>query len=190
MRKIVSFMHTSVDGFVGGPNGEMDWICTDDEVFAYSGRVAAQADAALHGRITYGMMEAYWPTAADQADASKHDKEHAAWYNSVQKIVISRSMEEANTKRLLVINKDVVANVRDLRSSAGGNVVIFGSPSTTKFMLGEKLVDELWLMVNPVLLGSGITYLDGSRGRQQLELLSADRLSNGVVAMHYTIRHG
>jgi dihydrofolate reductase len=66
-------MHVSLDGFVAGPNGEMDWIKVDNELFEYAGERTRQADTALYGRKTWEMMEAYWPTAADKPNPSKHD---------------------------------------------------------------------------------------------------------------------
>ena len=76
MRKIISFMHVSLDGFVAGPNGEMNWIKVDEEIFDYVGKRIGESDTALYGRVTYDMMEGYWPTAGDGPDASKHDIEH------------------------------------------------------------------------------------------------------------------
>ncbi len=63
MRKIISFMHTSLDGFVAGPNGEMDWIKANEEIFDHVGKRISEGDTALYGRVTYQMMENYWPTA-------------------------------------------------------------------------------------------------------------------------------
>ena len=73
MRKIVLFMHTSLDGFTAGPNGEMDWIIVNEEMFDIAKEQTEQADTALYGRVTYQMMDAYWPTAGDKPGASKHD---------------------------------------------------------------------------------------------------------------------
>lgn len=86
-------MHLSLDGFVAGPKGEMDWIKTDEEIFDYVGKRISQGDTALYGRVTYQMMESYWPTAADQRTATKHDIEHSAWYSKVHKVVLSKTME-------------------------------------------------------------------------------------------------
>ena len=77
MRNIISFMHISLDGFVAGPNGEMNWIKVDEEIFDHIGRRISETDTALYGRVTYQMMENYWPTAGDGPDASKHDIEHS-----------------------------------------------------------------------------------------------------------------
>src|SRR5215208_6430556 len=98
MKKLVLFMHASLDGFVAGPNGEMDWIKVDDEMFDYAGRETNEADTALYGRVTWEMMEAYWPTAANQPAATKHDIEHSEWYNKVTKVVLSKSMQGRNLK--------------------------------------------------------------------------------------------
>jgi dihydrofolate reductase len=73
MRKVILFMHTTLDGFVAGPNGEMDWINVDDEMFDFAGKQTNQADTALYGRVTFEMMNGYWPTAGEQPNASKHD---------------------------------------------------------------------------------------------------------------------
>ena len=85
MRNLIFFMHTSLDGFVAGINGEMNWINVDEVLFDFVATMTAQADTALYGRVTYEMMQSYWPKAGEQPDASKHDKEHSAWYNTVSK---------------------------------------------------------------------------------------------------------
>jgi dihydrofolate reductase len=63
-------MHISLDGFVAGPNGEMNWIKVDEEIFDHVGKRVGQTDTALYGRVTYDMMEGYWPTAADKPNPS------------------------------------------------------------------------------------------------------------------------
>src|SRR6266550_7411877 len=115
MRKIVLFMHTSVDGFVGGANGEMDWINVDEEMFEYAGKETDEADTALYGRVTYEMMESYWPTAADQPTATKHDIQHSRWYNSVRKIILSRTMRGENLKNTTIIEENIPNEINKLK---------------------------------------------------------------------------
>ena len=86
MRKLVLFMHTSLDGFVAGPNGEMDWINVDEEIFDHAEQRTHKADTALYGRVTYQMMESYWPTAADQPAATKHDIDHSGGITKSQRL--------------------------------------------------------------------------------------------------------
>ncbi len=81
MRKLVLFMHTSLDGFTARPDVAMDWVHVEEEMFEAAGQRTREADTALYGRRTYELMQSYWPTAANQPNATKHDIEHAAWYN-------------------------------------------------------------------------------------------------------------
>src|ERR1700751_2203962 len=92
MRKIIVAMHVTLDGFTAGINGEMNWINLDEKLFDFVGNLTDSADMALYGRITYEMMNNYWPTAGQKPNASKHDVEHSTWYNNVTKIVLSKTM--------------------------------------------------------------------------------------------------
>src|SRR5882757_8216785 len=158
MRKLVSFMHVSLDGFVTGPNGEMDWILVDEEIFDYAGYRTNEADTALYGRVTYDMMEGYWPTAADQPNASKHDIEHSAWYKKVDKVVLSRSMNGKKLPNTIIVKDNISEEVSRLKRAVGEEIIIFGSPSATNTLTQENLVDEFWIFVNPILLGQGIPF--------------------------------
>lgn len=97
-------MHTSLDGFVAGLKGEMDWIKFDDALFDFVGTMTDDADTALYGRVTYEMMQSYWPTAGEKPNATKHELEHSAWYNKVSKIVLSKTMNDAGLHNMHVIN--------------------------------------------------------------------------------------
>jgi dihydrofolate reductase len=185
MRKIVLFMHTSTDGFAAGPNGEMDWIHVDDEIFEYAGNETDKADAALYGKTTYQMMEGYWPTAADQPNASKHDVQHSNWYNSVPKIVLSRSLKSDPSKNLIVISDNLAGEINKLKQQPGKNIIIFGSATAVRSLLKENLVDEFWLFVNPVVMGAGLSFFDGVKNRLVLKLISSRAFASGVVCLHY-----
>src|SRR6476661_7654374 len=104
MRKLISFMHISLDGFVAGPNGEMGWIKVDEEIFDHVGKRIGEGDTALYGRVTYQMMENYWPAAGAKPNASKHDIEHSAWYNKIHKVVLSKTMEEEGLANTTIIS--------------------------------------------------------------------------------------
>ena len=185
MRKIVSFMHVSLDGFVAGPNGEMDWIIVDEEIFDYAGDRTDHADTALYGRVTWQMMEGYWPTAADQPGATKHDKQHSAWYNKVPKVVLSHSLKNTNLKNTTVISDNLVSEINKLKQAKGKEIIIFGSPSAVHALAHEDLIDEYWLFVNPVLLGQGIPMFKNLKNKIQLNLEKAHPFPNGVVCLHY-----
>lgn len=185
MRRIVLFMHTSLDGFVAGPNGEMEWINVDAEIFDDAAARTANADTALYGRVTYEMMQAYWPTAGDQPDASKHDVEHSEWYNRVQKVILSHSMKGADLPNTTIIDANVGDEIRKLKAREGQEIVIFGSPSAAHALMAENLIDDYWLLINPVLLGQGIPLFKDIQTRIKLELAGTKVFTSGVVMLHY-----
>jgi dihydrofolate reductase len=190
MRKLVLFMHVSLDGFVAGPDGEMDWIHVDDEIFDYAGARTNAGDTALYGRKTYQMMEAYWPTAGAQPGASRHDREHSAWYNKVTKVVISRTMKDVDLPRTRIVSGDLGREIGALKQAAGKEIVIFGSPGAAQSLMAEDLIDDYWLFVNPVLLGRGIALFQGAQRKASLALTESQALGSGVVCLHYTRKSG
>jgi len=185
MRKLIFFMHTSLDGFVAGPNGEMNWIKVDDELFDFVGTMTDQSDTALYGRVTYQMMENYWPTAGDQPNASKHDIEHSTWYNKVPKVVLSRTLNESDLKNTKVFNDHLAENINQLKQQEGKNIIIFGSPSASNSILKVGLVDEFWIFVNPILLGQGMPLFKDITQSIHLRLIESKTFNNGVIALHY-----
>lgn len=185
MRKLVFFMHTSLDGFVAGPKGELDWANIDDELFDFVATMTAKADTALYGRVTYEMMQGYWPDAGKKPNASKHDKEHSAWYNNVSKIVLSRTISNEGLVNTTVIGDQLADNINKIKNQSGKNILIFGSPSASHSLLSQGLIDEFWLFVNPVLLGEGIPLFKGVTERTKLKLIETKTFSCEVIALHY-----
>jgi len=185
MRKLIFFMHTSLDGFVAGLNGEMDWIKVDDAIFDFVGTMTEQADTALYGRVTYQMMESYWPTAGEKPNASKHDIEHSIWYNNVSKIVLSKTIKEIGQNNTKVISENIPDNINKLKQQEGKNILIFGSPSASNSILNKGLVDEFWIFVNPILLGQGIPLFKDISERVKLSLIETKTFDIGVIALHY-----
>lgn len=164
MGKIISFMHISLDGFVAGSNGEMDWIKINDEIFDFVGKRISTGNTALYGRKTYEMMEGYWPTAADKPNASKHDKEHSKWYSKVHKVVLSQSLKNAKLANTTIISERLSEEINAVKQQTPNDILLFGSPTATHALIQQNLIDGYWLFVNPVILGKGIPlFKDGSR---------------------------
>jgi dihydrofolate reductase len=178
-------MHTSLDGYAAGPNGEMDWIHVDEEIFDYAGNRTNESDTALYGRITYELMESYWPTAADKPDASKHDKEHSAWYSKVDKVILSKSMQGQHLKNTTIISDNIEERINELKQNEGKEILIFGSPSAAHSLMQLDLIDEYWLFVNPLLLGKGIPVFSNIKAILKLKLIASHSFSSGVVCLHY-----
>jgi len=187
MRKLILLMHTSLDGFVAGPNGEMDWIRFDEELADYVGKITDIADTALYGRITYEMMESYWPTAAESPAATKHDIEHANWVNNALKIVFSRTLEKTDWKNTMIIKDDIAEKIAEMKNEPGKNLLLIGSASITHVFMQHNLIDEYWINVNPVLLGEGIPLFKNISDRVNLKLMQAKTFDHGVVGLQYEV---
>jgi dihydrofolate reductase len=185
MKKVVQFMHVSLDGFVAGPKGEMDWIIVNEDPFEYSNERINQSDIALYGRVTWQMMDYYWPTAPDKPNASAHDIEHGNWYKKVDKIVLSKTMKSDPAKKIQVVGSNLVKEINEIKSRPGKEIVIFGSPSAGHALAQLGLVDEYWLFINPVLLGQGMPMFKGLKDLTKLKLLKTHEFKSGVVALNY-----
>ncbi|MBS1682291.1 MAG: dihydrofolate reductase family protein [Bacteroidetes bacterium] len=188
MRKLISFMHISLDGFVAGPNGEMDWIKHNEELFNYVGRRIGEGDTALYGRVTYQMMESYWPTAGDKPTATKHDIEHSKWYKNVQKIVLSKTMKGAGVANTTIISDNLSYRINEIKQQPGNDILLFGSPTATHSLFQLDLIDGYWLFVNPIILGQGIPLFQDVKDKIKLKLLPTTRqLSIGVTELNYLV---
>jgi dihydrofolate reductase len=185
MRNLIFFMHASLDGFVAGPNGEMDWINVDDAMFDFIATMTDQADTALYGRVTYEMMQSYWPKAGEQINATKHDIEHSAWYNKVSKIVLSNTINETELNNTKVIGDQLLDNINKIKQQEGKNILIFGSPSASQSLLNQGLIDEFWLFVNPIILGQGMPLFKNITGTTKLKFVESKTFAGGVIALHY-----
>ena len=186
MRKIIVAMHTTLDGFTAGNNGEMNWINLDEKLFDFIGKLTDGADMALYGRKTYEMMDSYWPTAGQRPNASKHDIEHSHWYNNVTKIVLSKTMTSKGRDKTVIINNNIDEEIKKIKSVGEKNIMIFGSASVVHFLFQENLLDELWLFVNPVVIGNGIPMFKGISEVKKLKLIQTKQFSNGVVGLNYS----
>jgi dihydrofolate reductase len=190
MRKIISFMHISLDGFVAGPNGEMNWIKVDEEIFDFVGKRIGEGDTAMYGRVTYQMMENYWPTAADGPNPSKHDIEHSKWYKKVHKIVLSKTLKEEAMTNTTIISDNISDRIKDIKQKSNGGkneILLFGSPTATHSLIQLNLIDGYWLFVNPIVLGKGTPLFSDIKEKIKLKLHSTHSFANGVIESNYSV---
>lgn len=180
-------MHISLDGYVAGPNGEMNWIKVDQEIFDHVSKRISQGDTAMYGRVTFKMMEDYWPTAADSPNASKHDIEHSEWYKHAHKIVLSETIDEKDFSNTKVISSNLAENINEIRQQEGEDILLFGSPSATHSLLKLNLIDGFWLFVNPIVLGEGIPLFIENQDKMPLKLLSTKQFTSGVTELNYIV---
>jgi len=181
-------MHISLDGFVAGPNGEMDWIKADQEIFDHVGRRISKGDTSLYGRVTYQMMESYWPTAGDKPNATRHEIEHSKWYGKVHKVVLSRTLEDAGLTNTTIISDNLVDRINAIKQQPGEEILLFGSPTATHSLIQQNLVDGYWLFVNPIILGQGIPLFVDIKDKIRLRLLPTTfQFGCGVTELNYEV---
>ena len=179
-------MHMSLDGFVAGPKGEMNWIKVDEEIFDHVGKRISEGDTALYGRVTYQMMESYWPTAADKPGASKHDIEHSEWYSKVHKVVLSKTLN-ADLPNTTIISDNLSDRINEIKQMGDSDILLFGSPTATHSLIQLGLIDGYWLFVNPIILGQGIPLFTDIKEKTKLKLVSTRQFTSGVTALDYTV---
>jgi dihydrofolate reductase len=190
MKKIISFMHISLDGFVAGPNGEMNWIKVNEEIFDYVGKRISESDTALYGRVTYQLMESYWPAAGQKPTATRHDIEHAKWYSKVHKVVLSTTMNDAgltNTELISSNLPDRINAIKKARNTGSEDILLFGSPRATHALIQLDLIDGYWLFVNPIILGQGIPLFTDIKDKVKLKLLNTRQFDCGVTELNYIV---
>ncbi len=181
-------MHISLDGFVAGPNGEMNWIKVDEEIFDHVGKRISKCDTALYGRVTYEMMENYWPTAADKPTTSRHDVEHSKWYSKAHKIVLSKTLNEEDFTNTEIISDNLSERINKIKQQTGNEILLFGSPTATHSLMKQNLIDGFWLFVNPIILGKGISLFKNIKDKIELKPLPTTRPFNcGVTELNYIV---
>ena len=185
MRKVILLMHISLDGFTAGPGGEMDWIKVDNEMFDIVGKLTNGSDTALFGRVTYKMMESYWPTAGKQSNASKHDIEHADWLNNNEKIVFSNTLTETPWEKTTIMNGNIKEKIQLLKKQQGKNMLMIGSTKIAHTFMQNGLIDEYFININPVVLGEGNPMFKDIKNKVNLKLISTTTFKSGVVGLHY-----
>ncbi|MFT3825174.1 MAG: dihydrofolate reductase family protein [Chitinophagaceae bacterium] len=185
MRKLVLVVHLSLDGFVAGPNGELNDFPAGAENLGFVCGLTENADAALFGRVSYELLNQYWPTAADKPGASKEEIAYSCWYNKATKVIISKTMANAKIDNTIVISNDVINGVAALKQQAGKEMLIFGSPSVAQLLMRANLVDSYWIFINPVTFGKGIPLFTGAVDKKKFELLTMVRFPNGELALNY-----
>jgi dihydrofolate reductase len=177
MRKITSNFFISLDGAVESPD-QWHFPYFNDEMGAAVGAGMARADAILMGRVLYDEWSQYWPEHADQPFGDV--------INAIQKYVVSSSLQEATWQNTELISGDVVQRLTDLKAGEGGDIAMSGSATTVRWLLRQGLLDELNLLVHPIVVGAGFARLfPADEPRTPLTLLSATTFETGVLNLSY-----
>ncbi len=181
MRRLFFFMMVSLDGYFEGPNRDISWHNVDEEFNDYAIKQLDEVDTLLFGRVTYQMMASYWPTPT----AVANDPIVAGKMNSLPKIVFSRTLNKAEWNNTRLVKTNIRETISTLKQQPGKDLAIFGSSVLTVSLLQMGLVDELRIMVNPVVLGAGKPLFQGTNGRSSLRLERTQAFHSGNALLCY-----
>lgn len=182
MRRLSLFNNISLDGFISDARGDMSWAHQQDpEWLAFSAENAGGKVSFLFGRITYEMMASFWPTPA----ALQTMPEVAAAMNGREKIVFSRTLDQATWQNTRLIKGELVSEVRKLKREDGPDLLIMGSGSIVAQLSQERLIDAYQVVLQPIVLGSGKSMFAGVKDRLALSLQKTRSFGNGNVVLWY-----
>lgn len=184
MRKIILQNMVALDGYFEGPNREIDWHNVDSEFNDYAINFLNSIDILIFGRITYQLMLDYWPTPESQQD----DPVIAGIMNNTPKLVYSRTLSETPWGRwnnAHLINEFRAEDIQGLKDRSGKDMVLFGSSNLALTFFRHNLIDEVRILINPMFLGGGHTFLSGLDQRLPLKLKDVQRFNSGNVMLIY-----
>jgi dihydrofolate reductase len=178
MRKIVAGTFLSLDGVMESPD-KWHFPYFDDKMGEAVGSQMAEADAMLLGRVTWQEFASYWP--------HNPDADGAEFMNPVQKYVVSTTLDNVDAwqNSTLIDGTDFVAAIQRLKSSPGKQINVTGSARLVQSLLRENLLDELRLLVHPIVIGGGKRLLEGDTGKHPLKLVDSQTFETGVLYLTY-----
>jgi dihydrofolate reductase len=181
MRKVVASEIISLDGVVESPQ-EWHFPYFNDEMAEAIGAAMAASDAMLLGRVTYEEFAAFWPSQ----ETTEEDQEATNYMNNTPKFVVSKTLEEPlEWNNSTLINGDVAEEISKLKGQPGKDISITGSPTLVRSLLEEDILDELRLMVHPIVVGSGKRLFEDGSDQKALQLVDSKTFSTGVLYLTY-----
>lgn len=181
MRKLSAFVFTTLNGFYKGPANDIGWHKHGEEEGRFSEEGANSGSTLLFGRVTYELMASFWPTAM----AIQSMPEVARGMNASEKIVFSRTLQQADWNNTRIIGEDMTGAVRALKASAGKDLTILGSGSIIRQLTDAALIDEYQVMIDPVALGKGTLLFEGITRQLDLTLTTTRTFGSGVILAVY-----
>jgi len=185
MRKLKLQVQISVDGFIAGPHGEMDWMTFDwDEAISqYVQAITDPVDCIVLGRKLAEGFIPHWAAVAADQDHS----EFAAGqkFSETPKVVFTRTLDRAEWPNTVLARGDLVDEITRLKGQAGGDIIAYGGASFVSALIHHDLIDEYHLFVNPAALGTGMPIFKALEGARRLVLETATAFSCGIVLIRY-----
>ena len=179
-------MQITLDGYIAGPNDEMDWMHPAEQEWADLQADLDEADTYLLGRKMYPGYSKYWQSLLKDPSDDNDEVKFAKLANKTQHIVFTRGNFSPDWKNTRVA-QDLRKEIETLKQKPGKNMIAWGGANFSSNLLKLGLVDELRFVLNPIILGHGKRIFDGA-GRQEFQLLSSSEIENGTIVLRYRKR--
>jgi dihydrofolate reductase len=186
MRKLTLQMSITLDGFVANVNGGNDWLSVDNGLMQYVHSIAATADTLLMGRKMTEEFTTYWEKVVnEQPDSS--DYALAKKLVDIPKIVFSKTVNHIAGKNVTIEHGDLADVVKKLKTTPGSDILVYGGAAFASSLIKEKLVDEFYFLINPILINKGLRIFELLEERQKLTLVNTTTFNCGVAALNYHV---
>lgn len=192
MGKLIASTFVTLDGFMAGPNGEMEWVTAkeDPEMENDVANQLLNTDTIILGRVTYQLIAEYWPNVIASTNIQRsHGEEHPIItdkMNNLPKIVFSKSLERVEWKNSRVVKEDVEDEISKLKQESGREgIVIFGSASIVQALTRANLIDEYQFYLYPIILSRGKSLFKDVDERVDLTLMKTKAYRTGVLSLCY-----
>jgi dihydrofolate reductase len=179
MRKLIAAINMTLDGFC-----DHTAMIADEEIHQHYNELLSNADTLIYGRITYQLMESYWPSVVKNPTGNKPMDEFAVLIDNISKIVFSRTLKNVDWKNTKLKKEVIKEEILELKQQAGKNILV-GSPSLIVALTQLDLIDEYQLSVQPTVLGSGLPLFKNVKERVDLKLLKTKTFGCGAVTLYY-----
>lgn len=179
MRKLIAAINMTLDGFC-----DHTAMIADDEIHKHYNELLRNTGTLIYGRVTYQLMESFWPSVVKNPTGNKPMDEFAVLIDNISKIVLSCTLQHVDWKNTVLKNEVIKEEVLELKQQAGKNIVV-GSPGLIVALAQLDLIDEYQLAVQPIVLGSGLPLFKNIRDRIDLKLLKTKTFACGVIALYY-----
>jgi dihydrofolate reductase len=179
MRKLIAAINMTLDGFC-----DHTAMIADDDILQHYNELLSNAGTLIYGRITYQLMESYWPSVVKNPTGNEPTDEFAVLIDNISKIVFSRTLKNVDWKNTKLKKEVIKEEVLELKQQAGKNILV-GSPSLIVALTQLNLIDEYQLSVHPIVLGSGLPLFKNVKDRINLKLLKTKTFGCGAVTLYY-----
>jgi dihydrofolate reductase len=183
LRKLIVFNSVTADGYFTDKNNDMSWAHRqgDPEWNDFVAENAKSGGELVFGRVTYQMMESFWPTPM----AAQQFPDVARGMNELPKVVFSKTLDKASWNNTRLIKGDLANEVRKLKAESGDQLVVMGSGTIVSQLAQAGLIDEYQMVLNPIILGEGRTMFEGVEDKVPLKLTNTRTFKNGNVLLNY-----